>query len=83
MPTSPFLRVGGPYRAMVGDASEHTRFLRMAAEIAPQIVASRTGAGAGRTTAPKNVYAPVRRTQTTAFAPLVYGFIKSSVPNNS
>jgi hypothetical protein len=81
MPTSPFLRVGGPYRAMVGDASEHTRLLRMAAEVAPLI--KQAGAGAGRSTVPKNVYAPVRSSATSAFSPLVYGFIKSYSPNNS
>jgi hypothetical protein len=36
MPTSPFGQVNPPLRrAMVGDASEHTRFIRMAATIAP------------------------------------------------
>jgi hypothetical protein len=38
MPTSPFGQINPPVRrAMVGDASEHTRFLRMAATIAPYI----------------------------------------------
>jgi hypothetical protein len=36
MPTSPFGQVNPPVRrAMVGDASEHTRFIRMAATLAP------------------------------------------------
>lgn len=36
MPTSPYGQVNPPVRrAMVGDASEHTRFIRMAATIAP------------------------------------------------
>jgi hypothetical protein len=83
MPTSPFLKIGGPYSPRVGSASDHTRFLRLAAEIAPLIVDSRTGAGAGRTTVPKNAYSPVRRSATAGFTPLVYGFIKSYSPNNS
>ena len=36
MPTSPFGQVNPPVRrAMVGDASEHTRFIRMSATLAP------------------------------------------------
>jgi len=36
MPTSPYGQVNPPVRrAMVGDASEHTRFIRMAATLAP------------------------------------------------
>ena len=36
MPTSPYGQVNPPVRrAMVGDASEHTRFIRMASTIAP------------------------------------------------
>jgi hypothetical protein len=36
MPTSPFGQVNPTVRrAMVGDASEHTRFIRMSATIAP------------------------------------------------
>lgn len=38
MPTSPFGQVNPPVRrAMVGDASEHTRFVRMAATLAPYL----------------------------------------------
>ena len=38
MPTSPFGQVNPPVRrAMVGDASEHTRFIRMAATLAPYL----------------------------------------------
>jgi hypothetical protein len=36
MPTSPFGQVNPPVRrAMVGDASEHTRFIRMSATLGP------------------------------------------------
>jgi len=36
MPTSPYGQVNPPVRRMmVGDASEHTRFIRMAATLAP------------------------------------------------
>ena len=36
MPTSPYGQVNPPVRrAMVGDASEHTRFIRMASTLAP------------------------------------------------
>ena len=36
MPTSPYGQVNPPVRrAMVGDASEHTRFIRMSSTIAP------------------------------------------------
>ena len=36
MPTSPYGQVNPPVRRMmVGDASEHTRFIRMASTIAP------------------------------------------------
>lgn len=38
MPTSPYGQVNPPLRrAMVGDASEHTRFIRMSATIAPYV----------------------------------------------
>ena len=38
MPTSPYGQVNPPVRrAMVGDASEHTRFIRMSATIAPYV----------------------------------------------
>ena len=38
MPTSPFGQVNPPVRrAMVGDASENTRFIRMAATLAPYL----------------------------------------------
>lgn len=38
MPTSPYGQVNPTVRrAMVGDASEHTRFIRMASTIAPYV----------------------------------------------
>lgn len=38
MPTSPFGQVNPPVRrAMVGDASEHTRFIRMSSTLLPYV----------------------------------------------
>jgi hypothetical protein len=37
MPTSPFFEIDKPRRNIVGDASEHTRYLRLTATVAPYI----------------------------------------------
>lgn len=74
MPTSPFFEIDKPRHKIVGDASDHTRFLRLTATVAPYI---NNGVAAAPTLGWKDA-------QTSAGARLIapiYGKVLAFLPN--
>lgn len=74
MPTSPFMQIGGTPRKMTGDASDHTRYLRMAAQVAPYI---KSGTSAAPTLGWK---VPSLSTEARLVAP-VFGIVRAFIPS--
>ena len=76
MPTSPYGQVNPPLaRMMVGDASEHTRFIRMASTIAPY-------AAQNQAAIPNNLgWRNMQATRDVKVMLPILGAFKSFVPN--
>lgn len=73
MPTAPYMQIGGERRNMVGDASDNTRYIRLAAQVAPYL--------AGIDTAPKPKWSTPSISTEARFAVRIFGNIKASFPN--
>jgi hypothetical protein len=76
MPTSPFGQVNPPNRrAMVGDASEHTRFVRITATLAPYL-------GKGTSPAPTLLgWRDMGASRDARIAAPIFATYKSFIPN--
>lgn len=74
MPTSPYFEIDKPRHNIVGDASDHTRFIRLTATIAPYI---NNGVAAAPTLGWKS---PALATSTRVIAP-IYGKVLAFLPN--
>ena len=74
MPVTSYLEPATPRHKSVGDASEHTRYIRMMATVAPYI---RNGVAAAPTLGWKS---PAISTQARLIAPL-FGSLNAFIPN--
>ena len=72
MPTTPYMQLGGPFRKMVGDASDNTRYIRLKAQVAPYL--------AGTNSAPKLGWKAPSTSTEARFSVLVFATIAGSFP---
>ena len=73
MPTSPYMQIGGVRRNIVGDASDNTRYIRLAAQVAPYL--------AGTNTAPKPKWSAPSISSEARLAVTIFRSIRASFPN--
>jgi hypothetical protein len=67
------MQLGGQRRNMVGDASDNTRYIRLAAQVAPYL--------AGTDTAPKPKWSAPSISAEARYAVKIFGSIRASFPN--